>query len=98
MVWVVRWAIIGAPASGKYGMRIVTAMIFAMTALGSMGTSAQTVDVNSPQRDAQKETCQKEARLIYRTNRSSSSEWRAQISETRKAYVQQCMSKAGFAS
>ncbi len=78
-------------------MRILLALAFVMTAFGPMQASAQTTEGTEPQRDAQKATCQKEARLIYRNGRNISSEWRSQVSETRKVYVQHCMTKAGFA-
>lgn len=77
-------------------MRVFILIAFAMTLLGSMGAAAQTMGGASPQRDAQKETCQREARLIYRNGRNASSEWRTQVQETRRAYVQDCMTKAGF--
>lgn len=81
----------------EYGMRILLAIAFVMTALGVPEASAQTAENALPQqRDVQKETCQREARLIYRNGRSTSSEWRRQVSETRRVYVQDCMTKAGF--
>jgi hypothetical protein len=79
-------------------MRMVLAIAFVMTAFGAMEASAQTVEGVGSQRDAQKATCQREARMIYRNGRNPSGEWRAQVSQTRKAYVQECMTKAGFAS
>jgi hypothetical protein len=83
---------------GVSEMRILTVIVCVVTAIGPMGAFAQTMDGALPQRDAQKASCQKEARLIYRNGRNTSSEWRRQVSETRKAYVQDCMTKAGFAS
>jgi hypothetical protein len=86
-------------------MRIVSLIAFVMTALGSMGASAQTlggipaqdgVGVASAQRAAQKSSCEREARMIYRNGRNVSMEWRQQVKDTRKAYVQDCMTKAGF--
>jgi hypothetical protein len=77
-------------------MRMVLAIAFVIMAFGAMEASAQTVEGMSPQRDAQKATCQKEAQLIYRNGRNPSGEWRAQVSQTRKVYVQECMAKAGF--
>lgn len=80
------------------GMRILLVIAFVMTALGVPEASAQTVeDVRPQQRDVQKATCQREARLIYRNGRNTSSEWRRQVSETRRVYVQDCMTRAGFA-
>ncbi|MGO4388215.1 hypothetical protein AB4Y85_11815 [Microvirga sp. 2YAF29] len=79
-------------------MRILLALAFVITGLGVTETSAQTVEDALPQqRDVQKATCQKEARLIYRNGRNTSSQWLIQVQETRKAYVQDCMTKAGFA-
>ena len=77
-------------------MRFLIATVFVMAAFGPMRASAQTMDGASPQKDAQKVACQQEARLIYRNGRNTSSEWRSQVSETRKVYVQHCMTKAGF--
>jgi len=78
-------------------MRILTVLGFVVATLGSMGASAQTMDGSAPQREEQKVTCHKEARLIYRNGRNTSPEWRAQVQDTRKVYVQDCMTKAGFA-
>ena len=79
-------------------MRILTVIVCVVTAIGPMGALAQTMDGAAPPKDAQKANCQKEARLIYRNGRSTSGEWRQQVSETRKVYVQDCMTKAGFPS
>jgi hypothetical protein len=78
-------------------MRILTVIGFVLVALGPMEVSAQTMDGAAPQREAQKVTCQKEARLIYRNGSNTSPEWRTRVQETRKVYVQDCMTKAGFA-
>jgi hypothetical protein len=79
-------------------MRMLTVIVCAVTAIGPMGALAQTMDGATPQKDARKASCQKEARMIYRNGRNPTVEWRRQVSETRKAYVQDCMTKAGFAS
>ncbi|HZH12022.1 MAG TPA: hypothetical protein VEZ24_16845 [Microvirga sp.] len=88
-------------------MRILSVIAFVMTALGSMGASAQTMGgvpaqpeagAASAQRAAQKATCERDARLIYRNGKTNISEqWREQVKVTRKAYVQECLARAGFA-
>ena len=85
-------------------MRILSVIAFVMTALGSMGVSAQTMGgvpaqgaVASSQRAAYKANCERDARMIYRNGKNVSTEWRQQVKATRKAYVQDCLAKAGFA-
>ncbi|KLK90391.1 hypothetical protein AA309_25900 [Microvirga vignae] len=86
-------------------MRILSLIAFVMTALGSMGASAQTMGgipaqgggETSAQRAAQKASCERDARLIYRNGRDISEQWLQQVRTTRRAYVQECMTKAGFA-
>lgn len=87
-------------------MKILSVIAFVMTALGSMGASAQTMSampvqgtpgVNQAQRAAAKMACERDARMIYRNGRTNlSEEWREQVKVTRKAYVQDCLAKAGF--
>jgi len=84
-------------------MRVMSVIAFVMTALGSMGVSAQTItgvpapeSIASNQRAAYKAACERDARMIYRNGRNISEEWREQVKATRKAYVQDCLAKAGF--
>ncbi|WP_243374547.1 hypothetical protein [Microvirga solisilvae] len=87
-------------------MKIWSVIAFVMTALGSLGASAQTMSglpvqpdpgAVSAQKAAQKASCERDARLIYRNGRTDLSEqWREQVRVTRRAYVQDCMAKAGF--
>jgi hypothetical protein len=85
-------------------MRILSVIAFVMTALGSLGASAQTMDgasavavASNQQRAAFKANCERDARLIYKQGRNVTVEWRQQVKATRKAYVQDCLAKAGFA-
>lgn len=85
-------------------MRVLSLMAFVMTALGSMGVSAQTMGglpaqgegAEPHQRAAYKAACERDARMIYRRGRNVTVEWREQVRATRKAYVQTCLAKAGF--
>ncbi|MXQ12811.1 hypothetical protein [Microvirga makkahensis] len=85
-------------------MQIFIAIAFVMTTLGSMGASAQTWGgapaqgeaAVSDQRAAYKAACERDARLIYRTGKNVTVKWRQQVKATRKAYVQDCLARAGF--
>jgi len=96
--------IIGFSGKRSSGMRILTVIAFVMTALGSMGASAQTMGgmpsqggAAPAQRAAQKASCERDARLVYRIGRNvGDSSWQQHVKDTRKAYVQDCMAKAGF--
>jgi hypothetical protein len=86
-------------------MRILGAVAFVMMVLGSMGAFAQTMGgaavqgagTVSAQKAAQKASCERDARLIYRVGRDLSDQWQQQVKTTRRDYVQSCMAKAGFA-
>jgi hypothetical protein len=86
-------------------MRIVSVIAFVMTALGPLGASAQTMGgmpaqggagMAPSQKAAQKASCERDARLIYRNGRDLSEQWIQHVKATRKAYVQDCLAKAGF--
>lgn len=85
-------------------MRMMAVGVWVMTMLGSMGASAQTLEgvsaqggeLTSNQRSTYKAACERDARLIYRAGRNVTVEWRQQIKATRKAYVQDCLAKAGL--
>ncbi|PVE24642.1 hypothetical protein DC522_09925 [Microvirga sp. KLBC 81] len=84
-------------------MRTLSLIACVMTALGSMGASAQTMggipargSEASAQRATQKASCERDARLIYRNGRDLSEQWLQQMRSARRAYVQECMTKAGF--
>ncbi|WP_414472058.1 hypothetical protein [Microvirga sp. M2] len=86
-------------------MRILSIIAFVMTALGSMGASAQTMGgfpsqegAGANQRATHKAACERDARLIYRQGRNVSTEWQQQVKATCRAYVHDCLAKAGFAS
>jgi len=81
----------------------VSVIALVMTALGSTGASAQTMGgmpvqggAAPAQRATLKASCERDARLIYRNGRNPSQEWLQQVKSTRKAYVQNCMAKAGL--
>jgi len=89
-------------------MKILSVIAFVMTALGSMGASAQTMSgfpgqsgaaAVPSQRATQKAACERDARLIYRNSKTDfSAQAREQVKATRKAYVRECLTKAGFSS
>jgi hypothetical protein len=78
-------------------MRILTMTSFALVAMFSTGVLAQGQRGASPQKEVQKSACQRDARLIYRTGKAVTGEARQQVKAVRKAYVQECMMRAGFA-
>jgi hypothetical protein len=82
-------------------MRILGVIAFVMTALGSMGVTAQTMGgvpaQGGNQKAAYKANCERDARMIYRQGRDVTVERRQELKATRKAYVQDCLAKAGFA-
>jgi hypothetical protein len=84
-------------------MRIMSVIAFVMTALGSVGASAQTMGgmpvqggAAPSQKAAQKAACERDARLVYRNGRNLSQDWLQQVKVSRKAYVQNCLAKAGL--
>lgn len=86
-------------------MKILGVIAFGLAALCATGASAQTMSgmpaqpgMAPSQKAAQKAACERDARMIYRTGKNVTVEWRQQIKATRKTYVRDCLAKAGFAS
>ena len=74
-------------------MRILLMRAFAAVAIASTGLSAQERPEASPQRAAQKEACQRDARLIYRTGSNMAEDVRERILAARKEHIRDCMAK-----
>jgi predicted secreted acid phosphatase len=46
---------------------------------------------------ARKAACERDARLVYRVGRNVADDnWQQKVKDSRRAYIQDCMAKAGF--
>jgi hypothetical protein len=81
-------------------MRFLTLTAFALAVTLPVALSAQEQSATSSARGVQKAACEQEARMIYRTSSRSmpmASDVRERMIQARRAYVRDCLAKAGLA-
>jgi hypothetical protein len=79
-------------------MRILPLITLIIAITAPMGLAAQEQSGSAPTREGLKATCERDARMIYRTGVRTLPEVREQMMAARKNFVRDCLAKASAAA